>query len=84
MPFAPSGYTFYRNVMDYGVRGDGVTDDTEAINRAVSDGNRCGETCGSNTVLGALVYFPVGSYVLLDRLQMDISLTKNFPSPVLT
>ncbi|KAH1531166.1 hypothetical protein KXX18_007338 [Aspergillus fumigatus] len=41
MPFAPSGYKFYRNVRDYGATGDGTADDTAAINRAVSDGNRC-------------------------------------------
>ncbi|PYI09411.1 pectin lyase-like protein [Aspergillus sclerotiicarbonarius CBS 121057] len=64
MPFAPSGYTFYRNVMDYGATGDGTTDDTAAINRAISDGNRCGENCRSTTVLGALVYFPPGTYVI--------------------
>ncbi|RAK97354.1 glycoside hydrolase family 55 protein, partial [Aspergillus ibericus CBS 121593] len=64
MPFAPSGYTFYRNVMDYGATGDGSTDDTAAINRAISDGNRCGENCGSTSVLGALVYFPPGTYLI--------------------
>ncbi|KAF7173945.1 hypothetical protein CNMCM5623_006164 [Aspergillus felis] len=58
MPFAPSGYKFYRNARDYGATGDGTTDDTAAINRAVSDGNRCGKDCGSTSILGALVYFP--------------------------
>ncbi|EPS32683.1 putative exo-beta-1,3-glucanase [Penicillium oxalicum 114-2] len=33
-PFASSGYKVWRNVRDYGAAGDGVTDDTEAINRA--------------------------------------------------
>jgi hypothetical protein len=66
MPFAPSEYQFFRNVKDFGAVGDGVTDDTAAINRAVvamSSSNltpaRCGETCASTSTLGALVYFPV-------------------------
>ncbi|KAJ6263043.1 Glucan 1,3-beta-glucosidase [Drechslerella dactyloides] len=64
MPFAPGGYKFYRNVRDYGAKGDGSSDDTVAINRAVSDGSRCGINCGSSSVLGALIYFPPGTYVI--------------------
>lgn len=58
-------YHVFRNVRDYGARGDGVTDDTEAINAAISDGGRCefyGE-CHGATTTPALVYFPAG-YVL--------------------
>ncbi|KAL2822638.1 pectate lyase superfamily protein-domain-containing protein [Aspergillus granulosus] len=64
MPYAPSGYKVWRNVMDYGATGDGVTDDTAAINAAVTDGNRCGASCGSTTTLGAIVYFPPGTYAI--------------------
>lgn len=71
MPFAPSGYEFYRNIKDFGAVGDGVKDDTQAINKAVSAYSptdlsdiRCGELCGSTTTLGALVYFPVRYMVL--------------------
>ena len=67
MPLAPSGYEFYRNVQDYGAKGEGITDDTEAINKAVAKYSitdttlRYEEECGSTTVLGALVYFLVSS-----------------------
>ena len=57
-------YKIFRNVKDYGAKGDGATDDTEAINAAFSDGNRCGYGCDSSTVRPALVYFPPGTYVV--------------------
>ncbi|KAF2763234.1 exo-beta 1,3 glucanase-like protein [Pseudovirgaria hyperparasitica] len=62
----PSGYKVWRNVVaDYGAKGDGVTDDTAAINRAISDGGRCGPgNCQSSTVSPAVVYFPAGTYVV--------------------
>ncbi|KAK2747757.1 hypothetical protein FQN57_001787 [Myotisia sp. PD_48] len=57
-------YQIYRNVKDFGAKGDGTTDDTEAINRAISTGNRCGKGCDSSTVTPALVYIPPGTYVV--------------------
>ena len=45
-----------------GITGDGYTDDIEAINMAIADGNRCGRGCDSSTVTPALVYFPPGTY----------------------
>ncbi|GES59356.1 exo-beta-1,3-glucanase Exg0 [Aspergillus terreus] len=57
-------YKVYRNVKDYGATGDGSTDDTAAINKAIADGNRCGQGCDSSTVTPALVYFPAGTYVV--------------------
>lgn len=44
--------------------GDGSTDDTEAINSAITAGDRCGKGCDSSTTTPALVYFPPGTYVV--------------------
>ncbi|KAH6696865.1 pectate lyase superfamily protein-domain-containing protein [Plectosphaerella plurivora] len=64
-PFAPDpDYKVWRNVKDYGATGDGRTDDTAAINRAISDGQRCGPDCGTSTVVPAVVYFPSGTYLV--------------------
>ena len=53
---------------DYGARGDGVTDDTIAINRAVSSGGRCGPDCSSSTTVPAVIYFPPGTYLVSSSL----------------
>ncbi|KAH8927659.1 glycoside hydrolase family 55 protein [Atractiella rhizophila] len=63
-PFAGSGYAVYRNVKDFGAKGDGVTDDTAAINNAISSGGRCGANCPSTTKTPAVVYFPPGTYLV--------------------
>jgi glucan 1,3-beta-glucosidase len=61
----PDNYTVFRNVKEFGARGDGVTDDTAAIQRAVTQGNRCGPSqCESSTNTPALVYFPEGTYLI--------------------
>lgn len=41
-----------------------MTDDTAAINAAISEGARCGEGCASTTVTPAVVYFPAGTYAI--------------------
>lgn len=59
-----SGYQVFRNVKDFGAKGDGVTDDTAAINAAITAGNRCGGgSCASSTTTPAVVYFPSGTYL---------------------
>jgi len=62
--YGSSGYTIFRNVMDFGAKGDGVTDDSAAINAAISSGGRCGQGCDSSTTTPALVYFPPGTYAV--------------------
>lgn len=44
----------YRNVLDYGAKGDGVTDDAAAIQNAIN----------SLSTTGGIVYFPFGTYLL--------------------
>jgi glucan 1,3-beta-glucosidase len=54
-----------RNVKDFGAKGDGKTDDTAAINEAISSGNRCAPgQCGSSSTTPAVVYFPAGTYIV--------------------
>lgn len=62
--FGDSSFKIYRNVRDYGAKGDGQSDDTAAINSAITDGNRCGLGCDSSTVTPAIIYFPPGTYVV--------------------
>ncbi|KAK4100480.1 glycoside hydrolase family 55 protein [Parathielavia hyrcaniae] len=63
-PFAGANYPVFRNVKDYGARGDGVTDDTAAINAAINAGNPCNKGCASTTMTPAVVYFPAGTYLI--------------------
>ncbi|KAL3472014.1 pectate lyase superfamily protein-domain-containing protein [Aspergillus californicus] len=65
VPFGnDSSYQVYRNVKEFGAVGDGTTDDTDAINQAISSGERCGQGCDSSTTKPALVYFPAGTYLV--------------------
>lgn len=63
-PYAPADYKVWRNVKDYGAYGDGIHDDTAAINLAMSDGGRCGAGCPASTRFPATVYFPTGTYLV--------------------
>ncbi|KAL8733087.1 MAG: hypothetical protein Q9166_002279 [cf. Caloplaca sp. 2 TL-2023] len=62
--YGDSNFQIFRDVKHFGAKGDGRTDDTEAINKAISTGNRCGQACDSSTVTPALVYFPPGTYLV--------------------
>ncbi|KAI1160667.1 glycoside hydrolase family 55 protein [Nemania serpens] len=58
-------YKVYRNVKNYGAKGDGINDDSAAIQRAISDGNRCAPgACASSSTTNAVVYFPAGTYLV--------------------
>ncbi|KAK3682883.1 pectate lyase superfamily protein-domain-containing protein [Podospora appendiculata] len=55
-------YKVFRNVRNYGAKGDGVTDDTKAINDAMADGKRCMEKCDGSTTKNVILYLPLGTY----------------------
>ncbi|KAG7122852.1 Lipoyl synthase like protein [Verticillium longisporum] len=58
-------YQVFRNIRDFGAVGDGVTDDTAAINKAISFGVRCAPgVCKQETTSPATVYFPPGTYLI--------------------
>ncbi|KAF2261634.1 beta-1,3-exoglucanase [Lojkania enalia] len=58
-------YQVFRNVKDYGAKGDGQTDDTAAIQKAMTSGYRCAPgVCQSSTTTPAIVYFPEGTYLI--------------------
>ncbi|KAK5111479.1 hypothetical protein LTR62_004931 [Meristemomyces frigidus] len=74
-----SNYPVFRSVTDPrfggGAKGDGKTDDTDAINFAINStlggGERCGVGCNSSTISPALVYFPAGKYLVSSPILMD-------------
>ncbi|KAH8821809.1 beta 1,3 exoglucanase [Xylogone sp. PMI_703] len=67
--FGASGFQVFRNVKDFGAKGDGVTDDTAAINSAMQTGT-CGKGCASSTTAPNVIYFPAGTYVVSGSLYM--------------
>ncbi len=65
-----ASYVVFRNVLDYGAVGDGVTDDTAAIKKAMTSGSRCGVGCNGSTTKNAIVYFPPGTYLISSTVPM--------------
>ena len=62
----PTATSVFRNVRDFGARGDGKTLDTAAINRAIETTAKSG---------GGTVYFPSGTYLSFSiRLKSNITI----------
>lgn len=53
------------NVLEYGAKGDGVTDDTQAIKNALRSAVKIG---------AGRIYFPVGTYVISEQLDIPTGL----------
>jgi glucan 1,3-beta-glucosidase len=60
----------FRNVRDFQATGDGLTDDTNAIERALHEGLRCIQNCAGTSTNGAVVYVPPGRYVISRTIVM--------------
>lgn len=60
------------NVKDYGAMGDGVTDDTAAIQRAINE-NAPTETTG--LYHGCDIFFPNGAYVVSNTIELPAFIT---------
>jgi len=68
-----ANWTVFRNVKDYGAKGDGATDDTAAIQKAIDTGDGSG-TRATGRAFGmtgqpAVVYFPAGTYSVKSTLS---------------
>jgi hypothetical protein len=66
-----ASYKVFRNVVDdYQADPSGKTDSTAAIQKAISDGNRCGGSCNGATTKNAIVYFPPGTYLVSSSISV--------------
>lgn len=62
-----ANWTVFRNVKEFGAKGDGVTDDSAAIQTALNLGNAQGTRASGVfgiTQQPAVVYFPAGTYLV--------------------
>jgi glucan 1,3-beta-glucosidase len=64
MPYTPPGYSVFRDVTAFGAAKDGSADAAPFINAAIKAGGRCGAKCNATSTLGAVIYFPAGTYRL--------------------
>ncbi|KAK0624163.1 pectate lyase superfamily protein-domain-containing protein [Immersiella caudata] len=65
------GHVVFRNVKKYGAVGDGVADDTDAINKAIVDSQSCHGACYGSTTMGAIIYFPPGTYLVSAAIEIS-------------
>ena len=59
----------FRSALDFGAVGDGVTDDTAALLRALN-GNQTGSTGSGLAKSARVVYLPAGTYLIRDTLVL--------------
>lgn len=76
-PFIQVGdkWPVFRNVKAYGAKGDGLTDDSKAIQDAINAGNGfAGRSTNSLGTTGqpAVVFFPSGTYLIKTPLQLYV------------
>jgi hypothetical protein len=58
----------FRNVIDFGAVGDGLTDNTHAIKRALSQGRKCAGPSAQNVI----VYLPPGRYRVSSTIPLPV------------
>ena len=68
-PHGSGPSTAFRNALDYGAAGDGVTDDTAALLRALNE-NQTGATGSGLAKSARVVYLPHGTYLIRDTLVL--------------
>lgn len=71
-PGFSSNWTVFRNVLSYGATGDGKTDDTAAIQKAIDTGDSTGARGASKfgtTGQPAVVFFPPGTYMVSNTIK---------------
>ena len=73
----PNGKSWkvFRNVKAYGAKGDGITDDTAAIQLAINTGDSTGTRDAGlfgSTGQPAVVYFPAGTYVVKSTINSTV------------
>ena len=46
-------------------------DDTDAINKAIAENSECSKGCYGSTTMGAIIYFPSGTYLVNDTIEIS-------------